>query len=242
MRRQYHKWFSHHLNREMELLTFGHDGAAVLVFPTREGRFYDYENWGLVEALRSSIESGHIRLYCVDGVDSQTLYCRCSHPVDRVRRHRQYEDYILNEVVPLMRMEGANPPLIAHGCSIGAYHAMNLALRHPSLFTKVVALSGRYDLTRAIGPFRDLFDGYYDQEIYFITPNHFVPNLSDPGLLDSMRTMDITLAVGEQDPFHESNRVLSGALAGKGIEHRFALWPGEAHRARYWREMTPHYL
>jgi esterase/lipase superfamily enzyme len=61
-------------------------------------------------------------------------------------------------------------------------------------------------------------------------------------LLEPMRRMDITLAVGEQDPFHESNRVLSYALAAKIVPHRLAIWPGEAHRARCWREMVPHYL
>ena len=84
--------------------------------------------------------------------------------------------------------------------------------------------------------------GYYDQDVYFITPNHFLPNLHDPGFLDPLRRMDITLAVGEHDPFHESNRVLSQSLAEKGVSHRFAVWPGEAHRARYWREMVQQYL
>jgi esterase/lipase superfamily enzyme len=226
----------------MELLVFGHAGAKVLVFPTREGRFYDYENWGLVEALRRSIDAGYIRLYCVDGADSDSLYCRSVPPSVRTSRHRQYESYILEEAIPFMRSENGVPSLIAHGCSIGAYHAMNLALRHPSLFCKVVALSGRYDLTRPVGPFEDLFGGYYDQDVYFITPNHFLPNLNDVNLLEALRRMDITLAVGEQDPFHDSNRVLSRALTDKGIPHRLAIWPGEAHRARYWREMVPHYL
>jgi esterase/lipase superfamily enzyme len=47
VKREYHKWFSPSLGRDMELLVFGHTGARVLVFPTREGRFYDYENWDL---------------------------------------------------------------------------------------------------------------------------------------------------------------------------------------------------
>jgi esterase/lipase superfamily enzyme len=242
MKRQYHKWFSRNLGRDMELLVFGHAGAKVLVFPTREGRFYDYENWGLVDALRKSIDGGHIRLFCVDGVDSESLYCRSLSPAARVERHRQYESYILHEAIPFMLSENGVPSLIAHGCSIGAWHAMNLALRRPSLFCKVVALSGRYDLTRPVGHFEDLFGGYYDQEIYFITPNHFLPNLEDPGVLDPLRRMDITIAVGEQDPFHESNRVLSRTFADKGIPHRLEIWPGEAHRARYWREMVSHYL
>ncbi len=242
MQRRYHKWFSNTLGRDMELLVFGHAGAKVLVFPAREGRFYDYENWGLVHALQHSIDAGHIRLFCVDGVDSESLYCRSAPPSSRVDRHRQYERYILQEVVPFMVSENGVPSLVVHGCSIGAYHAMTLALRHPSLFCKVVALSGRYDLTRSHGPFEDLFTGHYDQDVYFITPNHFLPNLDDPSFLAPLRRMEITLAVGEQDPFHESNRLLSQSFADKGVPHQLAIWPGEAHRPRYWREMVPHYL
>jgi esterase/lipase superfamily enzyme len=242
VRRQYHKWFSHRLGREMELLVFGHAGAKVLIFPTRQGRFYDYENWGLVNALSPTIEAGNLRLFCVDGVDSESLYCRSASPPDRIRRHRVYESYILEEVIPLMRAENGSPALIAHGCSVGAYHAMSLVLRHPSLFCKVVALSGRYDLTRAVGPFEDLFSGYYDEDIYFFTPMHFLPNLDDSGLLDAIRRIEITMAVGEQDPFHDSNQRLSGAFSAKRIRHQLAIWPGEAHRARYWREMVSQYL
>jgi esterase/lipase superfamily enzyme len=212
------------------------------VFPTREGRFYDYENWGLVDALRPSIDAGYIRLFCIDGVDSESLYCRTAPPPTRTRRHREYESYILREVIPFMLSENGVPSLVVHGCSIGAYHAVNLALRHPSLFCKVVALSGRYDLTRATGPFQDLFSGYYDEDIYFITPNHFLPNLTDAGVLEPMRRIEITLAVGENDPFYASNLDLSRALRDKGVQHRLAVWPGEAHRARYWRDMVRHYL
>lgn len=242
MERDYRKWFSHRLGRDMELLLFGHAGAKVLVFPTREGRFYDYENWGLVDALRHSIEGGHIRLFCVDGVDSESFYCRSAPPPARAARHRQYESYILHEVIPLMESQNGHPFLIAHGCSIGAYHAINLALRQPALFCRVVALSGRYDLTHPVGVFEDLFGGYYDENIYFLTPNHFLPNLDDPCLLGPMRRMHITPAVGEHDPFHESNRLLSQVLADKGIPHQLAIWPGERHNARGWRGMVPHYL
>jgi esterase/lipase superfamily enzyme len=212
----------------MELLVFGHAGAKVLVCPTREGRFYDYENWGLVDALRHSIDGGYIRIFCVDGGDSESLYCRSAPPSARVDRYRRYEAYILEEVVPFMISENGVPSLVVHGCSIGAYHAMNIALRQPWLFCKVVALSGRYDLTRPFGPFADLFNGHYKQDIYFINPDHYLPNLNDPGFLDPIRRMDITLAVGEQDPFHESNRILSRKLAEKDVPHRLAIWPREA--------------
>src|ERR1700722_11882289 len=119
MKRCYHKWFSETLGRDMELLVFGHAGAKVLVFPTREGRFYDYENWGLVDALGKSMDGGHIRLFFIDGVDWESLYCRALPPPARVERHRRYERYILDEVIPLMRAENGEPSLIVHGCSIG---------------------------------------------------------------------------------------------------------------------------
>jgi esterase/lipase superfamily enzyme len=57
-----------------------------------------------------------------------------------------------------------------------------------------------------------------------------------------MRRLEITLAVGDQDPFYESNLVLSRTLAEKSVPHRFVVWPGEAHRARYWRDMVRQYL
>ncbi len=226
----------------MELLVFGHAGAKVLVFPTRQGRFFDYENWGLIDALSPSIEHGLLHVFCVDSVDSESLYCSSIPPPARIARHKQYEQYILQEVIPFM-CGGAEPSLlIAHGCSVGAYHAVTLALRNPGLFGKIVALSGRYDLTKAVGPFPDLFDGYYDENIYFHTPNHFLPQLNEPTALLAIRQTEIVLAVGENDHFKNSTEQLSRQLAEKAVPHSLAVWSGEAHKAYYWRQMVRLYL
>jgi esterase/lipase superfamily enzyme len=106
----------------------------------------------------------------------------------------------------------------------------------------VVGLSGRYDLTRQVGPFSDLFDGYYDEDIYFHTPSHFIPNLADSCLLDKLRRLDIPLAIGEADPFLQDTRHLSGALWAKGVVNHLNVWHGEAHRPREWRQMVRIYL
>ncbi|QOY90389.1 esterase family protein [Paludibaculum fermentans] len=242
MNREYHKWFSTRLQREMELLVFGHAGARVLIFPTREGRFFDYENWGLVAALQHHLSNGWLQLFCVDSIDSESLYGRWSPPPTRIARHKQYEEYILREVVPFTQWRNPSPFLIGHGCSVGAYHAINIAFRHPELFGKVVALSGRYDLTKPAGTFPDLFDGYYDEDIYFHTPNHFLPNLTDQAYIHRLRRVEIVLAVGDADPFYSSNQALSRDLWGKGVSHQLEVWNGEAHRARYWRQMVPLYI
>jgi esterase/lipase superfamily enzyme len=242
MKREYHKWWTHRLGRDMELLAFGHAGARVIVFPARMGRFYDFENWGLVDTVRAPIDAGWLQLFCVDSVDEEGLYSGWVRPSDRIHRHARYEDYILSEVLPLTRDLNPNPFLIAHGCSLGAYHAVNIALRHPHLFGKVVALSGRYDLTAPVGPYRGLFDGHYDDTIYFHTPSHYLPNLNDPRHLDPIRRMEITLAVGAEDPVAENNRHLEWSLREKGARVALHHWPGEAHKPRYWRQMVSHYL
>lgn len=242
MHRDYRRWFSHPVGRDMEVLVFGHAGARVLVFPTRAGRFFDYENWGLVDALRGPLEGGQLQLYCVDSIDAESLYCFHVSPHERLRRHLGYERYLLEELLPFSEWKNSNPFLIAHGCSMGAYHAANMAFRHPDRFHKVVALSGRYDLTADIGAFPRLLDACHDETVYFNTPSHFVPNLTDWRILEQLRRMQIVLAVGQEDAFAENNRQLSHTLERKGVAHTFDVWEGEAHRARYWRSMVPKYL
>jgi esterase/lipase superfamily enzyme len=243
MQRAYHTWFSHRVRRDMELLVFGHAGDRVLVFPTRQGRFYDYEDWGLVDAVRDRIEAGRLQLFCVDSYDSQSLYDWGIAPWERIARHRDFEEYVLCEVLPLTRAINPEGALVAHGCSIGAYHAVNIAFRHPSLFRKVIGFSGRYDLTHAYAWYRDLFSGHYDETIYFNMPNHFIPNVWDERLLRELRALDIRLVVGEADYFVESNRQLSRALWDKGIWHAFDVVPERAaHAPRYWREMAARHL
>lgn len=86
----------------MELLIFGHSGAKVMMFPTRDGRFFEYEELGLVDSMADKVEAGHLQLYCIEGLAKETFYAAYNHPAERIRRHAAFEDYILNEVLPLM--------------------------------------------------------------------------------------------------------------------------------------------
>jgi len=83
MLREYRRWHSPSLNREMELLVVGHDGAPVLVFPTSMGKFYEWEDRGMLELLRGQVEQGWLQFYCVDSVDAESWYCRGAHPGGR---------------------------------------------------------------------------------------------------------------------------------------------------------------
>lgn len=238
VKREYHKWYCGHLGRDMELLLFGHAGARVVAFPTRCGRFFDYENSGIIDCLRDKIEAGWLQVACVDSVDHESFYCNWSHPRGRILRHLSYERYILDEVLPLLSNVNPTPFQIVLGMSFGAYHAVNVALRHPHRFDRVIGISGRYDLTRSIEGFRDLLDGYYDEDVYFNMPNHYLPNMHDDAHLTALRRLDIKLIVGENDPFRDDNRRLSESLWQKGIWHLFQTWNGRAHGVRRWREIV----
>lgn len=242
MKREYHRWHSLHLGRDMELLVFGEAGAKVLVFPTRDGRFYEYENMGVVRTLENKINAGQIQLFCVDSIDHDSLYCFWKRPADRIHRHMQFEQYVLNEVLPFMDSLNRHPCTIAHGSSLGAYHAANIAFRHPHLFNKLSAFSGRYDLTLSVESFRDLFDGYRDENIYFHNPSYFLPNLACEEQLGHLRAMDIIMTIGRDDPFLDNNLQLSRVLGEKGIRHALHVWDGRAHRASAWRKMAPLYI
>ena len=242
MHKEYHKWFSQHLQRDMELMIYGHSGARVLFFPTRTARFYDYENWGVIGALREPIENGWLQVYCVDSIDQESFYCFWAHPSGRINRHLQYEKYIIDEVLPLSREKNNNYFMMSVGCSLGAYHAINIAFKYPQHFGKAVGMSGRYDLTCNMGIFADLLHGYRDEQVYLSMPSQYIPNLNDHHILNELRRMDIVFAIGQDDAFIDNNKHLSHHLWQKGVSHDFHVWEGEAHKARFWREMVQWYL
>lgn len=242
MTREYHKWFSSNLQREMEILVFGHQGRAVLFFPTRMAHFYDYENWGIIESMQNKINAGEVQLFCVDSIDGESFYNSYLQPSARIERHLQYEQYLLNEVIPLVHTKNSSGWLETAGCSMGAYHAVNLAMKYPWLFKRAVGISGRYDLTTTPGGFRDLLDGYRNDAVYFNMPGQYISNLTDHYLLDALRNLQVILAVGETDPFLHGNQEFSNLLWNKGIPNQFYQWDSHAHSAKYWRQMVPLYV
>jgi esterase/lipase superfamily enzyme len=60
----------------MELLIFGHAGAKVLMFPTRDGRFWEYESLNIVGRLAEKVNAGQLQLFCIEGLARETFYDR----------------------------------------------------------------------------------------------------------------------------------------------------------------------
>jgi len=97
-------------------------------------------------------------------------------------------------------------------------------------------------LTLSVEHFHNLFDGYYDDNIYFHTPTHFLPQLDCEMRLQHLRQMDMVFVIGKEDPFLDNNRHLSQICWSKGVPHALHEWNGRAHRGRYWRQMTRLYV
>lgn len=57
----------------MGLLVLGHAGTPILAFPSSGGRFFEWEDFGMVEALRPQLETGQNHLICVDAIDRSLL-------------------------------------------------------------------------------------------------------------------------------------------------------------------------
>ena len=232
MNREYHKWFSPALNREMELLVFGHSGMPVIVFPTSMGRFFDYENRHMIDVVRPQYENGLLQAFCVDSVDAESWYNKAIHPAQRAARHIQYDQYLVDEIVPFVHARNVSSRIAVTGCSFGGYHSVNFAMRHPDLVSDCVSMGGAFDI-------HQFLNGYYDDNCYYNCPPDFLPNLNDAWFLDRIRNMRIVLATGETDICLEENRRLSGILSAKNIPHDLDVWgEGAGHDWPWWERMV----
>jgi esterase/lipase superfamily enzyme len=220
----------------MDLLVFGHAGPPMIVFPSSQGAFFEFEDRGMVDAVSGKLEHGGLQLFCVSSVDGESWYNRSVHPRQRVRRHLQYEDYILGDVVPLIHHLNRSPGIGVTGCSFGAYHAMIIALRQPYAFTWCVSMSGAFEISQFL-------DGYHDEDCYFLNPPAFLPNLWDAYYLDQFRRNKWVLATGEHDICRAANESFSALLHAKQIPHSLHVWgSGAKHDWPDWRPMAAAYL
>ena len=235
MHRDYRKWHSPSLHREMELLIFGHAGARVLVFPTSKGKFYEWEDRGMIGALGPALDHGHIQLYCVDSVDAESWYNWGAHPGYRGWRQTEYENYLLHEVLPLSSQLNSNPFLITTGASFGAYHAADFAFRHPELAGRVLGMSGFYNIENWTG-------GYQEGEVYHHSPCLYLRNEWESHRLEHLKRVDIILTTAQNDPIRYSTDNLSQVLWDKRIWHAKRVWDGWSHDWPWWQRQIQLYL
>src|SRR6187200_1908288 len=103
------------------VIRYGHYGRPVLVFPSEQGRAWDYESNGMVGAVADLVEAGRVKLYCVDSFDHLS-WSDLSVPLEeRSRRHGAYETWITDHVVPAIGRDSSGAAdIVTTGCSLGA--------------------------------------------------------------------------------------------------------------------------
>lgn len=243
MKIQYQHWYSPLLERDMELKVYGHWGVPFLVFPCSKGRFYDYENMGMVDAVKSYIEGGKIKLYTVDSIDAESWYDFSVSPVERNRRHEAYNRYISQEVVPFIHRDCRSAiEIMVNGCSMGAYHSVNFFLKHPELCRGVLALSGLYRLDCAeFG----LAPGQVE-DVYFNSPLSYLPNIDDPNILAQYRGKTIIICAGQgawEEEAVADTKALGEILKNKEVGAWIDLWGMDVnHDWPWWYRQMNYFL
>lgn len=241
MRRQHVRSFNQALGREMNVIAYGHGGLPVLVFPSSEGKAGDFENFGMVATLSPLIDAGSLTLYCVDSYDSESWYGRHRPLHERAWRHSLFENWIMNDVVPAIGRDVGDPgaQLTTTGCSFGAYHAANFALRHPDRFNHALCMSGVYDI-------RFLLNGHHDDWVYSNNPVEYVTHLNGALGKQIQQNVFITLVCGQgpwEDHCLDSTKKFWDVLSRRQLPNYMDLWGHDvAHDWPWWRKQIAWYM
>ena len=241
----YHKGWSSDLGRDMEYKRYGDKGQPVVMFPTSEGRFFQYEDTGTIAALAEFIDSGRIQVWTLDSVDSETFFSRDSDLGKRIARHEAYFRYVRNEALPeivgaaLVSNGGATLKPLLTGCSMGAFHASNFVFRFPELTAGVIALSGIYSTRGFLG---DALDG----DIYFNSPLDFLAGLTDERILERLRAQRLIFCTGQgawEERMVDETRRLDELLREKRIPAWVDFWGGDvSHDWPWWHRQLVYFM
>ena len=231
MKEEYHRWYSPILSKDIEMLTFGHAGYPVILFPTTMGKYYECRDFKLIESAKWFLEEGLVQIYCPDSINEYSWYNKSIHPADKVRNHMLYDQFIMEEVVNKICHDKKIDKVAVAGPSFGGYLAANLAFKYPHKISHLFSMSGSFDIS-------SFLDGYHDNNVYFNNPVEYLPGNNDPNLWQ----LKIVLGAGEWDICLDANHKMAKILNDKNIPHWFDLRKWAEHDWPIWREMFPHYL
>jgi esterase/lipase superfamily enzyme len=239
MNREIHSWWSPRLHKDMEVAVYGHYGFALLMLPTAAADYLEYERFYLIEAIRPYIDSGKVKVFSINSINSESWLNRNMHPRDKSIRHVQFNEYVFEEVIPFITSHcKSQVPIITSGASFGALHGANLFFKRPDLITGTIAMSGVYRL----GAYTD---GYWDEDCYFNSPQDYLYNLNDDYFLPMLRSKKHIHILSGQGDYEspDASRRFSAVLTEKGIPHDLDIWGYDMpHDWDTWRKMLPYVI
>lgn len=238
METKYVKKYSPSLGRDMEYKVYGNKGKGVLVFPSQNGRFYDYQDFDMVASLSQYIDGAKIHLICVDSIDKETWSAAGGDERQRIALHERWYHYVTDELIPEVTVPGET--LMVTGCSMGGFHAANFFFRRPELFDTLIALSGIYYASY-------FFPNYHDPLVYDNSPYDYLHNMpEDHPFLNFYRQKTIILCVGQgnwEEELLDSTRKMDALLKAKGIPAWVDYWgPDVAHDWAWWRKQIVYFM
>ena len=93
--------YSSSLGRDMEFKTFGREGGRLcFAFPPQDGRWWDFENFGMVDSISRWIESGEVFLVLPDGIDWESWSDKNGDCRRRIEAQERWYHYIVDELYP----------------------------------------------------------------------------------------------------------------------------------------------
>lgn len=229
------------LGRRAHVWCFGTVGRPVIVFPSNAGVAHEWQRSGMVDALAPWLKAGRLKLYCPESNISQTFSGEGAID-DRMHRHRVYEQFITETLVPFIREDCRGPHLrmTAAGCSMGAMYSALFALKFPEIFRSALCLSGRYRGSEYIK------GGSYSESLYFNDPLAFVPNLDGAALERVRKHTHLTLVVGRgafEGRCLPETVELGQWLHKKRVPSHLGVWGTDAkHDYTWWKRQVAHYL
>jgi esterase/lipase superfamily enzyme len=202
-----------------DVVAYGHHGRPLLVFPSESGNAFDFEQRGMLAAIRPLVDGGRVKVYAIDSYDDASWRRRDLPLEQRARLHEGYERWVLERVLPFVDADcGGHQQVAATGASFGAYHAVNFALRHADRCPLAIAMSGVYDIGRLPG------DPGRGEAVYFMNPVDYVVHLHGPHL-DWLRSRVSLVLVCGQGQWEDttgaldSTRQFAALLEAKAIPH-----------------------
>ncbi len=235
MKREEGRIFSRHLGKDMEFYWYGNTGRPVIMFPTSAGRHNENEDFGLVPAVKSKIESGEIQVCCPDSVNRESWADSSLAPWEKLRRHDLYDRFLSEEFFPWVAQRTGRSDPIVYGASLGGWQAATFTARHPEQVGRVIAFSGFFDARR-------LLKGFWSEQAYFFSPSDFISNM-DSQWIARLSKVGWVIATGENDSLVDETRKFTQVLSQKGIPHHGEIWPGVfGHDWPFWKEHLPPFV